>query len=79
MSECGPAYPEYLTRRDRNNSVRPWSTDHKSERYIAQQNCIRISSLPQILEMGCPGLSTREWPLLVTCGHWMARNATFTK
>ena len=76
-SECGQAYPEYIAPRERNNRVKPWGTDHRNERFFAPQNKIRISSLPQILEMMSPGLSTREWPLPVTCGHPAGESATY--
>ena len=73
MSECGQAYPEYIAPCERNNRVKAMGTDHRRKRYIAQQHCIRISALHQILEQMCSGLSTRELALPVTCGHLMAR------
>ena len=71
MSECGQAYPEYIA------SVADLGKSHEGQttkkRCTAQHNCIQISFLQRILEIMCPGLSTRECPLPVTCGHLVAK------
>ena len=73
MSECGQAHPEYIAPRDRNNWVKAMEHRPQEEKIHRTTKLFSDSSLQQILEMVCPGLSTREWPLPVKCGHRMAR------